>query len=68
MMHINICDPTDTEIADMLDYCHEYSLSLTKFENVDVSDISGKWDTIATFKFHKDEDALFFKLKYHGKR
>ena len=49
----------------MVDYCNTNNLSLVKFENLDVSDASGKWDTIATFTFSEECDALAFKLK-HG--
>lgn len=64
MKDIYICDPTDEEVNDMLDYCNTNRLSLFKFENLDVSDVSGSWDTIATFAFLEDYDALVFKLKY----
>jgi hypothetical protein len=64
MKDILICDPTDEEVSDMLDYCNTNHLSLVKFENLDVSDVSGSWDTIATFTFLEDYDALAFKLKY----
>lgn len=65
MIDIHICDASDKRINDMVDYCNTNNLSLVKFENLDVSDVSGKWDTIATFTFSEECDALAFKLK-HG--
>lgn len=62
-MKIYICDAPDERINDMIDYCYENSLSLEKFENLDVSDVSG-WDMIATFEFTNEDDALVFKLRW----
>jgi len=64
-LDIHICDPVPGAVDDMLDYCQENSLSLIKFEISDVSDVSGQWDTIATFTFMKHDDATLFKLRWY---
>ena len=64
MIDIYIGDPSDEKVSDMLDYCNTNHLSLVRFENLDVSDVSGSYDTIATFTFSEEYDALAFKLKY----
>ncbi len=61
---VRICDASDNLINEMLDYCHNNLLSLESFENTDVSDVSGRWDTIASFRFKDECDAIVFKLKY----
>ena len=63
-MDIYICDASDEKMNDMVDYCHSNNLSLRTFVNVDVSDVSGSWDTISMFTFTDESDALAFKLKY----
>jgi hypothetical protein len=52
--------------GEMVDYCHTHSLSLIRFEETDVSDVSGQWDTLFCFDFEHDEDALLFKLRFNG--
>jgi hypothetical protein len=64
---IVIGDLTDQEISDMIDYCEDFNLELQSFKNLDVSDVSGKFDTIATFVFETPEDALAFRLKFKCK-
>ena len=65
MSHIvNICDPGQTELHEMIDYCLDHNLSLLKFDCIDISDFSLTHDTIATFTFQNPEDATVFKLKY----
>lgn len=64
MRSIYLRDIPDERLNDMVDYCHANNLSLEKFENIDVSDVSYHWDTIAMFCFTKDDDAMLFKLKY----
>jgi hypothetical protein len=64
---IVIGDLTDQEISDMIDYCEDFNLELHSFKNQDVSDVSGKFDTIATFLFATPEDALAFRLKFKCK-
>ena len=61
---IFICDPSEDKIRDMLDYCLEYKLDFVSYSCQDVSDVSGKWDTIARFTFKNDQDAAIFKLKF----
>lgn len=62
--NIGITDPSDGKVNDMLDYCHSNKLSLRTFDNIDVSDFSGRYDMIATFCFTEEADALIFKLKF----
>jgi hypothetical protein len=64
MMILYFSDCSDEKLNDMLDYCRDNSLSLAMFRNDDVSDVSGRWDTIASFQFDKEDDAMIFKLKY----
>ena len=59
-----IADATDGQIDDMLDYCREHSLALIRFKTEDVADVSGYYDTITLFEFEKNEDVLFFKLRF----
>jgi hypothetical protein len=66
MKIIYISDPSDEKINDMLDYCHSNMLSFVSYENVDVSDVSGQWDSICSFSFKEENDAFIFKLKYAG--
>lgn len=68
----NLCeivlgDLSDKEISDMLDYCEEFDLELNSFGTTDVSDVSGKFDTLAYFKFENEQDALAFKLRFKCK-
>ncbi len=65
MNTIHIADPSDEEMYDMLDFCYDNKLSLTLYECIDVSDVSGRYDTIATFKFDDDADAVLFKLRWY---
>ncbi len=60
-------DLTEKEISDMLDYCDDFNLELHSFNVSDVSDVSGQFDTIATFKFDNEEDALAFRLRFKCK-
>ena len=57
-------DLPDNQYFEMLDYCQINKLSLIKFENLDVSDVSGKYDSIAEFHFSKQEDLILFKLRF----
>jgi hypothetical protein len=61
---VYICDPTDGAMEEMVDFCREQGLKLVSYDNTDVSDCSGQWDTIARFRFESTEDALLFKLRY----
>ena len=61
---ISINDPSGEKVNDMLDYCHSNKLSLSTFDNIDVSDFSGRYDMMATFCFTEEVDALIFKLKF----
>jgi hypothetical protein len=61
---VYICDPTDAAMEEMVDFCKEQGLKLESYDNTDVSDCSGQWDTIARFRFEDTEDALIFKLRY----
>lgn len=59
-------DLSDEKFTEMIDYCRENKLSLVGTEtcNLDVSDVSGRYDTIAVFKFLEESDALVMKLKF----
>lgn len=57
-------DLSDEKLNEMIDYCLTNSLSLDRYENTDVSDVSGQWDTITLFAFTKDDDAMLFRLRY----
>ncbi len=59
-----ICDPSDDKINAMLDYCQEFKVGFLSYNIMDVSDASGRYDTIATFVFTNEQDAMFFKLKF----
>ena len=61
---VYICDPTDAAMEEMVDFCTTQGLKLESYDNTDVSDCSGQWDTIARFRFENTEDALLFKLRY----
>lgn len=54
------------QASDMIDYCHEHSLSLIRFEETDVTDLSRSYDTLFAFDFQDDDDAIIFKLRYNG--
>lgn len=60
-------DLSSDEINSMVDYCEEFNVELDSFQQTDVSDVSGKYDTLATFKFKNKEDALAFRLKFKCK-
>lgn len=62
-----IGDLSEQEVSDMVDFCEDFNLELESFRNTDVSDVSGKFDTIATFLFSTSEDALAFRLKFKCK-
>ena len=66
MTIVRFFDTVPCSMSDMIDYCHHYSLSLVKFEETDVSDVSSHWDTIFAFEFEDDSDAIVFKLRYNG--
>jgi hypothetical protein len=57
-------DLSDESLYEMLDYCLEHRLSLEKYENSDVSDLSLKWDMLSTFIFTNEDDLLVFKLRF----
>lgn len=61
---VYVCDPTNDELDDMLDYCNEEGLELKMFSCTDVSDSAGHVDLIARFTFLNKEDAVIFKLKF----
>jgi hypothetical protein len=61
---INIRDPTEEKLNEMVDYCNDNNMSLVKFENIDVSDFSFDTDQLAIFHFGISEDAAVFKLKF----
>jgi uncharacterized protein YfcZ (UPF0381/DUF406 family) len=63
---VHFGDISNERYIEMLDYCQENKLSLVKTEtcNLDVSDVSGRYDTIAIFRFEKEADALIFKLRF----
>lgn len=61
---VYICDPSDGKMTEMVEFCDEHGLKLKSYDNTDVSDCSGQWDTIACFRFENSEDALVFKLKF----
>jgi len=62
--NVYICDPADGKMTEMIEYCHDQNLKLFSYDNTDVSDCSGQWDTIARFSFTNSEDALIFKLRF----
>lgn len=66
MNTIRFHDILPDHISDMLDYCHSNSLSLERFEETDVSDLSYLYDTIFSFDFTDEEDAVIFRLRYNG--
>jgi len=57
-------DPSDKDLRKMSNYCRDNQLRLTKFEHIDVSDISYDCDMIACFTFSDSEDAMLFKLRF----
>lgn len=61
---VRIVDPPDEKINAMLDYCQEFKVGFLSYNILDVSDVSGRFDTIATFVFTNEQDAMFFKLKF----
>lgn len=38
--------------------------SLVQFDSVDVSDVSGHYDSVETFKFTNSKDVVAFKLRW----
>lgn len=62
-----LADLSSEEVNSMVDYCDELNIELESFSQVDVSDALGKYDTVATFKFKNEEDALIFKLRFKCK-
>lgn len=65
--HVSLGDLSNEVVDAMIDYCDEYNVELESFDMVDVSDTSGKYDTIATLKFKHEVDALAFRLKFKCK-
>ena len=63
MIRLAFYDLPNAKENEMIDYCHEYNLSLKEFSFLDISDASGMYDTVSTFIF-TDNDAIFFKLKF----
>lgn len=63
---IRIPDISQERFVELVDYCRESKLSLIRIETcqLDVSDVSGSYDTIATFRFLEEADAIIFRLKY----
>ena len=61
---VMIYDPSDEKIGEMLDYCWENKLTLSKYEVDGVCDLSAWWDTLAIFVFKDEHDVTVFKLKY----
>lgn len=62
-----IYDITDQRMFEMVDYCETNELSLIRFENVDISDHSLMWDTLASFDFESEDDIIMFKLRFNTK-
>ena len=62
--HIYITDLSAERLEFMLLYCNDNKLDLISHNVVDVSDLSGPWDTISDFVFNNGVDALMFKLRF----
>lgn len=69
MMHyiVHIGDLSDQRMNEMVDFCVENGLKLVKFDNMDISDASYKWDMMASFYFETEADLLVFKLRFNTK-
>lgn len=65
--NINFCDPTESELEEMIDYIIDNKIPMKHYEIIDVSDCSSLWDTIAEFRFINEEDATFFMLKFNNR-
>ena len=62
-----IHDITDEMMTEMIDFCHTNNLHLEKYQNVDISDLSLQWDTLASFDFTDEDDVIVLKLRFKTK-
>lgn len=56
-------DPDDVTISNIICWLEENNV-MYNFESVDVSDVSGQYDTIVAFTFTNEQDMLLFQLKW----
>lgn len=59
-----ICDPSFKDEELMSEFIKDSNLSLINSEYTDVSDVSLDTDIIWRYIFSKEEDAMFFALKF----
>jgi hypothetical protein len=60
LVRVDIVNPSDEKVNDMLDYCQENSISLERF----INDFYIDGISVAIFIFYNEHDALAFKLKF----
>lgn len=58
-----LSDPSDVTMSNIMCWLLENNIKHT-FEVVDVSDVSGQYDTIVSFQFTNEQDQLLFALKW----
>lgn len=61
---VYIGDAGDSKMNEMVDYCVDNNIQLDGYSNIDVSDVGGRYDTVAEFRFYSEEDALAFTIKF----
>lgn len=61
---VTICDPHS--VKECSDWAQSNCTSFVSVETIDISDISGKYDIMATFTFTDNEDMLNFKTAFEN--
>ena len=61
---VYIGDPSIATVNDMMDFIADANLSIISVDSVDVSDVSMQYDILYSYIFNKEEDAVFFMLKF----
>jgi len=60
---VSLNDIWQTEI-EIVGWCWQNNLSLVKHDCIDISDFSLEVDTVSTFWFLEEKDAMLFKLRW----
>jgi hypothetical protein len=53
-----------SRIDEMIDYCYDNDLTFKNFSNQSHTDGNDKIFSVIEFEFEREEDAVFFSVKY----